>query len=62
MSFPLLTFEQHLLSNILGRGLGYYEDGAVANLARNKNTYIATVYGTEAFEVRVTIADGQANL
>ena len=59
MSFPLLTFEQYLSSSIAGRGLEYYERGAVANLARDGNTYIATVYGTEAYEVKTTIRDGQ---
>lgn len=61
MSFPLLTFEQHLPSNILGRGLDYFEDGAVASLARDGNTYIATVYGTEPYEVQVTVVEGQVN-
>lgn len=61
MSFPLLTFEQHLPSSILGRGLDYYEGGAVANLARDGDTYIATVYGTEAYEATVTAHDGQVD-
>ena len=59
MGFPLLTFEQSLSSSIAGRGLDYYESGAVANLARDGNTYLATVYGTEAYQVEITVHEGQ---
>ena len=59
MSFSLLTFEQSLSSSIAGRGLDYYQNGAVANLARDGNTYLATVYGTEAYQVEITVHEGQ---
>lgn len=51
-------WHEHFTSLILSRGRTYFAEGRVENIRRIDNTYIASVEGTEDYEVEITIEDG----
>ncbi|MCB0706985.1 MAG: SWIM zinc finger family protein [Saprospiraceae bacterium] len=58
MLFKLETFEDHFDPIILERGYDYYKDGAVGNLDRSMDTWMADVYGSDAYEVNIVVKNG----
>ena len=51
-------WHEHFTPLILSRGKTYFAEGRVENIRRIENTYIASVEGTEDYEVEITIEDG----
>ncbi len=58
MKIPLQDFENYIDSAIVKRGLAYYNDDCVSDLDDSRNgTYTANVFGSEEYEVSVSIKD-----
>lgn len=55
MSFSLQDFEQKIPNAILGRGLEYFEEGLVHNLARHGDSWEAEVTGSDSYVVEVEL-------
>lgn len=53
------AWHDEFTSLILGRGKKYFDEGRIRRIQRINNTYIATVEGTEDYEVEITIEDNQ---
>ncbi len=59
MSFPISTFESHIPKGIADKGLAYFSDNQVDNLAQDGNGWEADVYGTDTYTVEVDVEDGK---
>lgn len=58
MSFLLDTFESHISADILGRGLDYFAQGLIGNLAETDGSWVADVHETSTYTVEAEIEDG----
>ena len=59
MSFPLSTFESHIPSDIANKGLDYFAQDLVDNLAQDGNSWEADVHGTETYTVEIDVVKGE---
>lgn len=56
------NIDKYFSQEILRRGYSYYKNGKVKEIIKNNNNYVATVKGTEDYQVKITIKDKEYDM